>query len=652
MSSIVRCPSEDSLKLFQAGQSLPDLTEQILSHLDDCESCREQLNAMRSGQNSTGFTETILPGDTTGESESGIGHATASFDAGANDLPNAFGRYRVIRELGQGGMGSVYAAMDEVVDRTVAVKVPRLDGPEERIDERRARFQREARAAATVRHPNLCPIYDCGIEDDQPWLVMAYIPGRTLADILKEGRFENQRDALLMMKRVAAGVAAIHKAGLVHRDLKPANILLEQDAELSDPQRWTPCVTDFGLARQLADDIAEKTANGAIVGTPAYMSPEQAAGDRDAVGPQTDIWALGVIFYEMLSGERPFEAPTTLAVLARIRQAELPSLESLREDIPAACISVIQRCLQKSPRDRFSTAADLEDEIDNLLTGTASLNSTVELPSSAESPVERPAKREMRRAVIVAGCLIGLTTGLLAIFRPWDGASNEDDISPGPSQPKSQVGKNAKKPLQGNLDLLIFESAREGDNFQASSRRQGLRLHDPDALPLTTRDWVRIEAELNRPAYVYIVWIDTEGVATPIFPWRHADWKQPQDKESPRRKIQIPNAESVSPLTVTAPGIETVLLLARDEPLEPADYAKLAALFPKQPRNSKISRQPRFAVWLENGTRPQEKTRGAIRPNIVAGVDDPELQIRAAMKRVRHLFPYSRAVMFGNTGKK
>lgn len=630
---------------------MPELTEQIVSHLDSCKSCRDQIDALRSHQASTGYTETIVPGDTTEKPDSGIA-PTASFDAVGNQLPSTFGRYRVLRELGRGGMGSVYAARDEAVDRTVAIKVPRLEGPGDKIDERRERFQREARAAAAVRHSNLCPIYDYGFEADQPYLVMAWIPGQTLADVLNLGRFEILRDALLMMKGIAAGVAAIHNAGLVHRDLKPANILLEQDADVPDPHRWSPCVADFGLARELDADLADQTSTGAIVGTPAYMSPEQAVGDRDAVGPQTDIWSLGVIFFEMLSGTRPFEAPSTLAVLDRIRRAELPSFNSLQADLPPACIAIIERCLQKSPQARYATASELESDLDELLSESATLNKTTDRGSYSASPKKASVERETRQSVIVAGSIIGLIACLLAIFRPWENKPVDGEHSPDLSKPAVKVVPDARKPLQGNLDLLIFESSGEGDEFQASDRRQGLRLHDPDALPLTARDWVRIEAELSRPAYVYIVWIDTEGVATPVFPWRNADWNQPPANETPRRKFHIPDAKSISPLTISAPGVETVLLLARDTPLDAEDYAKVAALFPKQPRQSRISRQPRFAVWLENGTRPRGKDRGAIRPQIVAGVDDPELQIRDTMKRVKHLFPYTRAVMFGNTGKK
>ena len=213
------------------------------------------------------------------------------------ELPEQFGRYRILRPLGQGSMGSVYLAHDSSLDRAVALKVPRLAlGGDRRVLER---FYREARAAATLEHPNLCPVYDVGEINGIPYLTMAFVEGRPLSELFRaEGMLEPRRIAA-MLHPLALALQEAHTRGVVHRDLKPANIMLNARGE--------PVVMDFGLARREQPDEARLTHQGSLVGTPAYMAPEQVQGKVDTLGPPCDIYALGVI-YEALAGRLPFRA--------------------------------------------------------------------------------------------------------------------------------------------------------------------------------------------------------------------------------------------------------------------------------------------------------------------------------------------------------
>ncbi len=194
-------------------------------------------------------------------------------------------------------MGSVYLAHDGQLDRSVALKVPHFtpeDGPEI-LD----RFYREARSAATLDHPNVCPIYDVGQIDGHHYVSMAFVEGRPLADLVEADKRLSQRQAAILVRQVAMAMAEAHRRGIIHRDLKPANIMINP--------RHEPVIMDFGLARRSDKRDAQLTKSGAIVGTPAYMSPEQVKGDPTGIGPGCDIYSLGVVLYELLTGRLPFE---------------------------------------------------------------------------------------------------------------------------------------------------------------------------------------------------------------------------------------------------------------------------------------------------------------------------------------------------------
>src|SRR5262245_39334060 len=270
------------------------------------------------------------------------------------EIPERIGRYQIRRLLGGGGMGVVYLAHDPELDRLVALKVPKLASPgaEER-------FLREARAAAAVTHPNLCPVFDAGRADGVLYLAMAYIPGPTLtALVCRDGPLPPPRAAALAAG-IAAGMAEAHRHGIIHRDLKPGNVLLNRHGQ--------PVVTDFGLARRgpggaPGTDPDETgyfdprlTRAGAVMGTPAYMPPEQARGDVDQIGPASDIYALGAILFDLLTGRPPFQADSAADLVEKIKGERAVPPSRFRPGLPPKLDAVCLKALAKQPVDRFAS---------------------------------------------------------------------------------------------------------------------------------------------------------------------------------------------------------------------------------------------------------------------------------------------------------
>ncbi len=268
-------------------------------------------------------------------------------------VPKQFGRYHIDRELGRGGMGVVYLAHDAQLDRKVALKIPFFkddeDGPES-VE----RFYREARAMATVQHANLCPVFDVGKFERWHFLTMAFIDGQPLSKHLKDAGTLATNDAVTLLRKVAAAVQKAHESGIVHRDLKPSNIMLTSDNE--------PVIMDFGLARRRSAGEAELTQSGAVFGSPAYMAPEQVEARHNEIGPATDVYALGVILYQLLTGHRPFEG-SAASIFGQIVSRPPASPSSFRSDLPPEIDAICLKALAKSPSERHASAAEFADEL-------------------------------------------------------------------------------------------------------------------------------------------------------------------------------------------------------------------------------------------------------------------------------------------------
>jgi serine/threonine protein kinase len=285
--------------------------------------------------------------------------ATQAEPSGCEDVPllqasTTFGRYQIVRMLGRGAMGAVYLGYDTELHRHVAIKTPSLGHSSIAIE----RFFREARAAAQLRSPYLCPIYDVGKVGGIHYLSMAFIDGVPLTKVIMQRRLQTVGDVVTIVSKIARGLQKAHEAGIVHRDLKPDNIMVDLDGE--------PIVLDFGLARRV-DDNSQVTLAGVIVGTPAFMSPEQVDGDPAKIGPSTDIYSLGIVLYQMLTGDLPFKGSLT-SILQQIgtKQPAKPSALNLNigEDSPLEQICL--KMVSKSPRDRFANMAEVAAALESL----------------------------------------------------------------------------------------------------------------------------------------------------------------------------------------------------------------------------------------------------------------------------------------------
>jgi hypothetical protein len=251
-------------------------------------------------------------------------------------------------------MGTVYKALDPQLDRIVALKRPRFDGPPDKVAERIQRFQREARAAAQVWHPHVCPIYDVGEHDCQPFVVMAYIEGQSIAQRLAEkGRFEDVGEAIRLICQVLEGLEAVHARGIIHRDVKPGNIIIDTGGRA--------ILTDFGLARpeQSGEHL---TSEGVILGTPAYMAPEQAAGQPENVGPWTDLYSTAIVAYQMLTGQLPGVGRLEEFACSGTKTS-LPVSDRLSESF-GGITPVFARALAIDPGQRFQTALQFRDSLE------------------------------------------------------------------------------------------------------------------------------------------------------------------------------------------------------------------------------------------------------------------------------------------------
>ena len=264
------------------------------------------------------------------------------------------GRYQILRCLGRGSMGAVYEAEQLPIRRRCAVKV--LLEQLEQNDVLRHRFQREARAVSLLNHPNLVTLYDFGIEDTgQPYLVMEFLEGEPLSALIPFHTL-TLRDVCSIIEQITLAFAEVHQHGIIHRDLKPENIFLLSGVP---PHRYQTKVLDFGLAKLLeADDQIMLTATGEIYGTPLYMSPEQGTGSS-TVTAATDIYALGVMLYELLTGHPPFGGRTPIAILTQHARRPVPPIRPRRDiEVSAPLADVVYRCLEKKPQQRFQNAQE------------------------------------------------------------------------------------------------------------------------------------------------------------------------------------------------------------------------------------------------------------------------------------------------------
>ena len=299
-----------------------------------------------------------------GEEREGQGSAVTRVNHFAQ-LAQGFDDYELFEELGRGGMGVVYRARQKSLDRVVALKIVLAGSAATRAD--LARFRGEAETAAQLNHPHIVPVYEVGQHNELPYFTMRYVRGTTLAERLASGPLPG-REAAQLLAPVARAIAKAHQKGVLHRDLKPSNILIDAEGR--------PYVSDFGLAKRLVPDSADdertrafgpRTQTGAILGTPGYMSPEQAAGSRGTIGVTTDIYSLGAILYALLTGRPPFQAASPVDTVLMILEQDPISPQLLNPSVDRDLEMVALKCLQKPTELRYATADELAADLEAYL---------------------------------------------------------------------------------------------------------------------------------------------------------------------------------------------------------------------------------------------------------------------------------------------
>lgn len=379
------------------------------------------------------------------------------------ELPwKTLGRFEIVRELGQGGFGVVLLAWDPLLSRDVALKVPRAEAL--LTPAFRERFDREARAAASLDHPNIVPVHEVGEAGPLCFIVSAYCPGLSLSGWLAQLEdpvpFE---ETARLCATLADAVQHAHARGVVHRDLKPSNILLEgasgrrtphpaadeagspSGGVRSPPATLIPRITDFGLAKLVGEESGgEQTQSGAILGTPRYMAPEQAAGKAREVGPSADIYSLGVILYELLTGRTPFMGESNLEILLQVQSDEPVAPSRLRPRVPRDLETICLTCLQKEPHKRYASAQDLAEDLRRFMAGFP-------IKARATGRVERLWRWCRRKPALAAASVLGVValaaaTGLAVTFAMAGTLRQERDE-------KEQAFKDADA-LRGKADRL------------------------------------------------------------------------------------------------------------------------------------------------------------------------------------------------------
>ena len=305
----------------------------------------------------------------------------------------SIGRYEIKSELGRGGMATVYHAYDPSFDREVAIKVlPRefLHNPQFL-----ERFQREVKTIAQLEHPAIVPVYDVGEHDGLPYFVMRYMPGGSLSDMIKKGKF-NLEDTARIVERLAGALSYAHRKGIIHRDLKPDNILFSEEAY--------PFISDFGIAKFAQSQTGGLTGSG-IIGTPDYMSPEQATGSE--LDHRSDIYGLGVIVYQMLTGEQPYKSDTPMGVAIKHVTDPVPNILLVDKDLPEELGEVMTTTLAKDPKDRYPGAVEFARALNQVALGH---------PGNIQE--SRPTIHLINRAVPANNrkYLIGGAIGIIVLF--------------------------------------------------------------------------------------------------------------------------------------------------------------------------------------------------------------------------------------------
>jgi predicted Ser/Thr protein kinase len=657
MPSSLTCPSEEELLAAAAGEEPSD---ELRRHLAECPSCRGRLERRRAelaqlrkvapraasppatttsneppcdlvttngradhpGMAATrgpaGSTVCEAPGP---DEDAGFGPEAVACDD--PPLPAAIGKYIVTGRFPPGGQAEVFRVVHPGLAKDLVLKLsfdPVEPGERHEIIE-------EGRITAEFRHPNLVPVYDQDFHDDRPYLVMEYIRGRNLDQLAREGRMEPGQATALLAK-VAGAADYAHRKGIIHRDIKPRNILVDEAGE--------PRLIDFGMAR-LRHAWSEDP--GRPGGTFAFMAPEQARvespEEQEKVGPRSDVFALGAVLYSLLTGKAPFEGRDWHESWDRARRCDFDRKALDDPRIPRDLRRICLKAMAADPAGRFASALAFQTALKR--------------------------HRWWRMLCPAAAGVAGLALLGVLVYQavprgtvPPSAPMPPYVIVPVPSPPSIPI---AAQPMRGRIDLLVVKS-KDGT-------RRRLRLEDRGAVPVRADDEVRIEARLDRPAYLYLFWLGSEGKVAPLYPWKDHDWSTRPAEERKVTGVELPEiVDEILQISPSPPGLETLVLLAREgSPLPREDEERLVQSLagspvPMPPKMSK-------AIWLEDGQEvvfgpAHAPTEGELGKDILSrGIpspkaresDDPVLRIRAILgNKLQPLGSYIQAVLFPNVG--
>jgi len=435
--------------------------------------------------------------------------------AAPREMPSRLGRYEIERAVGKGGQATVYRAYDTEMERHVALKVPQTSNWD--FQGGKKRFYKEVKAASRLDHPNICRNLDVGEIDGIAYLTMSFIEGRTLGHWAAGDR--SLGDTLLVVERIAKGLVAAHKAGVVHRDLKPGNIMVKGDNE--------PVIMDFGLAHRIDSADDRLTITGTVVGTPLYMSPEQVTGKHKEIGPATDLYSLGVILYELLTGKAPYEGNME-SVFGQILHSPPPVPSRERSDLPAELDQLCQRAMAKQPAERFASA-------DEFAAAIAAVRESIAEPRSATTVVSTAVDPRAKEPAANYWTLFGGVTVIGLVALAIAGYANDwfvqrvDDL---PVQPSVVAENNSpQEPIvPAGVGPTDQSAADPGENepvaaalgsgaltvsaevhLQRAAQKSGYAVLASDLLPLRDFDKLQFHVNVSEPAYIYLWWYDAKG---------------------------------------------------------------------------------------------------------------------------------------------
>ena len=494
------CPTLEEIRDFCRGSLARARWSWLALHIAGCESCAASLEAIEKSEGSLleqlrhmpsvsgaedlelgaliSAAAQIAEGEFTGGSYKGAppnddserDYSTVSPEPSAtgehSELPSAIGPYQILGHLGAGGMGTVYRAYHAVLDRVVALKTVRPDRAHSA--EHHERFRREALSAARLNHPGIVPVYEVGEHEGRPYFAMGYVVGQSLGERLADGPLA-MREAAELMLAIAGAIEYAHSEKIIHRDLKPSNILLDQ--------RNQPHITDFGLAKSIESDDSFTNTNQ-ILGTPSYMSPEQAQGLNQQVSTPTDIYAMGAVLYAMLTGRPPFQSANVVELLRQVVEQQPVPPRQLNADVDADLETICLHCLRKEPERRFPSSSELADELERYLEGKA----IHVRPMGRWERFNRWRRRQPATAALAAGLLLVTVLGFAGVSWQWyEAETARADLETNQESLRQERTKATQSAIENRR---LFEAEREARRKVQAARagEQAALLKEQSAL--------------------------------------------------------------------------------------------------------------------------------------------------------------------------